>query len=141
MIGIKDRFDGVNRMQRGLRTQKASIIRALRNAILGLPENQNITVLSKKPRCFVMNFSDLSSRDWSPEYYNFEKQYRAICREIRHKKFEDVIPFLKDILKNGAMKKTELHYWYVGHDASPIHRQTVKVNIHPTVIQNIKNLL
>lgn len=135
MITIADRFNGINSMQRLLRKQKADILRDLRHQIMDLPENPDITILSMKPRCYVMPFSALNSRDWSPEYYNFDKQYRAICREIKKKTFEQVIPFLQYIIENGCMKKIELHYFY------GIHRQRVRVNIHPKVIENLKTLV
>jgi len=134
-MSIALRFEGINNAERVLRTQKAKILRDLRKSILSLPENQKIKVLSNKPRCFVMNFSDLDSRDWTPEYYNFKKQYQAICREIRKKEFKQIIPFLKNIIKTGKMKKVEFHYWW------GTHRVNVRVNIHPQVIENIKGLL
>jgi hypothetical protein len=89
-----------------------------------------------------MSSAHLSSRDWTPEYYDFNKQYRAICREIRHKAFEDVLPFLRKVVREGLLKKIELHYWWDFHPChSPVRKVKVRVNIHPKVIENIKNLL
>jgi lysine/ornithine N-monooxygenase len=135
MVTIADRFDGVTSMQRLLRKQQAEIVRDLRHQIMALPENPDITVISTKPVCFVMNWSALSNRDWTPEYYNFNKQYRAICREIRDKNFDDVIPFLRKVIADGAIKKIEMLYWW------GTHKVRTRVNIHPQVIENIKVLL
>lgn len=133
MIKVADRFEGVNLMQRELRKQKARILRDLRNLIFSLPENPHIKVISQRPRCFIMSSAHLSSRDWTPAYYNFDKQYRAICREIRKMPFEKVIPFLKETLKEGVLKKLELYF-----DGTSGKR---RVNIHPLVVENIQNIL
>jgi hypothetical protein len=124
----------MDKEDRVLRNKKARLLKSLRDAIRNCPDNPHIKRISKN--CFVMSSRHLSSRDWTPEYYNFPKQYNAICRALRKRTLEQVVPFLKRIIREGVVKKVHIENWY-GRNM----RLTEKVNIHPLVAENIKKVL
>lgn len=116
-----------------LRCNKLRIIRSLRNLILSLPDNPNIQRLSK--RCFAMSFSHLSLRNWTPEYYDFKRQYRLICREVLVRRIEKILPFLEKIIQNGFLIREE--FIYAGHKG---YKGTSRFTFHPEVITYLKTI-
>lgn len=116
-----------------LRRNKLRIIRSLRNLILSLPDNPNIQRLSK--RCFTMSFSHLSLRNWTPEHYDFKRQYRLICREVLARRIEKILPFLEKIIQNGFLTREE--FIYAGHKG---YKGTCRFTFHPEVIDHLKTI-
>lgn len=116
-----------------LRRNKLRIIRSLRNLILSLPDNLNIQRLSK--RCFTMSSLHLSSRNWTPEHYDFKRQYRLICREVLARRIEKILPFLEKIIQNGFLTREE--FIYAGHK---VYRGTSRFTFHPEVIAHLKTI-
>ena len=116
-----------------LRRNKLRIIRSLRNLILSLPDNPNIQRLSKN--CFTMSSSFLSVRNWTPEYYDFKRQYRLICREVLVRRIEKILPFLEKIIQDGYLKREE--FIYAGHKA---YKGTSRFTFHPEVIDHLKTI-
>jgi len=119
---------------KALRRNKLTITRSLRNLILSLPDNPNIQRLSKN--CFTMSSSCLSSRNWTPEYYDFKIQYRIICKEVMARQIEKMLPYLKKIIKEGFMSREE--FIYAGHKG---HKGTSRFYFHPDVIAQLKAIL
>lgn len=78
-------------------------------------QNKRITYISKKPRIFTIKFSDLQN-NWSPEYYDFEYQFKAIIYVLKHTNPDNLINkweklknkgiamFLPSIVKEYGMK-------------------------------------
>ncbi len=60
----------INRIKAGLKEQ-----------ILALPDNPNITRLGESGKCFAMSSSKLGG-NWSPEYHDFREQYQILINLI-----------------------------------------------------------
>lgn len=66
-------------------------------------ENKTITYISKKPRIYVINFSDLQN-NWSPEYYDFEYQFKVIIYILKHTNADNLINKWETMKKDGIAK-------------------------------------
>lgn len=114
-------------------------------------ENKKIKYINKKPRIFIIKFSDLKN-NWSPEFYDFEYQFKAILYVLKHtnpdnlinkwEKLKDkgIAMFLPSIVKQYGMKnpcseitKELKQDW---HSAN----YTV-LKFHPDVIEFVDNLI
>ena len=63
-----------------LEEKKLKLIEKLKNLILTLPENEEPSFLGKN--IFTIKFSQLSNRSWSPKFYHFRHQYKAISNRL-----------------------------------------------------------
>lgn len=103
------------------------LINCLKEQILKLPDNPDIKRLSDSgPSCFVVNFSKLHD-NWSPEYYDFKKQYEVLVDVLFKCEAEKVLFRLEQILRDSSVKLTE-------NGVSRTFR------FHPTVIKNVTEL-
>ena len=80
-----------------------TIIAALNEAILALPDNPKIKRLA--PNCFAMQASDLSNRNWSPEYYDFKYQYLAVAEGLLRTNVLNALPMLRHIIATGNIRR------------------------------------
>lgn len=96
----------------------------LTETILALPNNHNITKISSQ--CFIMSSAHLS-RDLclTPEYYNFERQYKLIVKVIEECSTKRAQSLMNDIVSKGS-----IHY-----PSGTYHR------FHPDVIKQVNLLL
>ena len=84
-----------------------------------------------------MNKSDLTNQSWSPEYYDFKKQYRLIIDAIKRTKPQNVITKLKTIIEEKAV------YIYIGAGGNNFVRHNAKKYkqpLHSDVVNHLKTL-
>jgi len=65
--------------------------------------NDTVTYLSKKPRIFTINFSDLRD-NWKPEFYDFELQFKVILYELKHTNPDNMINKWESMKAKGLAK-------------------------------------
>jgi hypothetical protein len=61
--------------------------------ILSLPDTSPANRINSN--CFTILKSQLNSRSWSPEFYDFKAQYKAIAEELDHYEPENIERKLK----------------------------------------------
>ena len=106
-------------------------------------QNKSITYISKKPRIYTIMYSNLKNT-WSPEFYDFEYQFKAILYVLKHteaynliKKWENIkIKGISRILETNAMyemnNKIKENYYEGSYTI---------IKLHPDVIEFMDNLL
>ena len=113
--------------------------------------NDTVTYLSKKPRIFTINFSDLRD-NWKPEFYDFELQFKVILYELKHTNPDNMInkwesmkakglaKFLPDIVLNYDMKNP---YHVVTEDLKKDWYDTSYeiIYFHPKVVEFMDKIL
>ena len=113
--------------------------------------NDTVTYLSKKPRIFTINFSDLRN-NWKPEFYDFELQFKVILYELKHTNPDNMInkwesmkakrlaKFLPDIVLNYNMKNP---YHVVTEDLKKDWYDTSYeiIYFHPKVVEFMDKIL
>ena len=113
--------------------------------------NDTVTYLSKKPRIFTINFSDLRN-NWKPEFYDFELQFKVILYELKHTNPDNMInkwesmkakglaKFLPDIVLNYDMKNP---YHAVTEDLKRDWYDTSYeiIYFHPKVVEFMDKIL
>lgn len=92
-----------------------------------LPENPRITVLCDKPKCYVLNFSQLGD-NWTAEYHSFDTQYQHIIKLIENSHLDNILPKIKNIVETGVYLSPTTRGYYN------------RVRFHPDVINNLKRL-
>ena len=63
-------------------------------------QNKNIKYVSKKPRIYIMNFSDLQN-NWNPTFYDFEYQLKVILYVFKHTRADNLINKWNNIKDKG----------------------------------------
>lgn len=91
------------------------------DVIRNLPDNPNIKRLGDK--AFVMSSKNLLN-NWTPQYYDFQWQYKRIIELIKSSGVDAIIPKLEEIIKTGEFRQ--------GREA---------IKFHPDVIENLKKIL
>ena len=66
--------------------------------------NDTVTYLSKKPRIFTINFSDLRD-NWKPEFYDFELQFKVILYELKHTNPDNMINKWESMKAKGLLTR------------------------------------
>ena len=111
------------------------IKKALKAAILSLPDNPRLQRISNHPRCFTMSSKDVFApnkygftdmrikNNLSVFFHDFKAQYEKLAEVVEKARPENVLPSLQAIIANG---RTE------GRDYN---------NFHPDVIANLKAIL
>lgn len=113
--------------------------------------NDTVTYLSKKPRIFTINFSDLRD-NWKPEFYDFELQFKVILYELKHTNPDNMInkwesmkakglaKFLPDIVLDYNMKNP---YHVVTEDLKKDWYDTSYeiIYFHPKVVEFMDKIL
>ena len=104
------------------RNKVLSLIDNICNSIIELPTNDKVKRISSKIQ--IINFKDLDSRNWSPEYYNFEWQYKEVAKDIQNCNILKLESYISNLVTNGTIKRYNKDY-----------------KLNPTVVENIKNCL
>lgn len=133
LLNVQVKTGGVNMITNEIKEEikryKSAIndlINGLKKQILELPDNPNIKRISDSPHCFTVNFSQLHD-NWSPEYYDFKKQYEVLVDVLFKSEPEKVLSRLEQILRDSSVKFTE-------NGVSRVFR------FHPTVMKNVMEL-
>jgi len=102
------------------------VLMKINKAILDLPENKDIKHLGNN--CFSIRSSNLLSQSWSPSFYKFKEQYKAIVAELEKKQTATKkIKTLKNIITSGKIR-----IYSSGH----IHY----IQLHQKVIEYLKKI-
>jgi hypothetical protein len=105
--------------------QLAALLDELNGMIEGLPDNPKINRINDQ--CFTLRFKDLNTSNWSPEYYDFKRQYRKVIEALKSVATIHALEEFRKIVGQG---------WI--HDLSmPMRR----FKFHPDVLANLKSLL
>lgn len=56
---------------------------SLYNKINELPQNEQLQIISEKPKCYIINFSNIVGNPFNVEYYDFKKQYEVIITYLQ----------------------------------------------------------
>lgn len=81
-----------------MRSAKADI-----NRMISGPDNPRIRRLSGS--CFVMMKSDMGIANWTPDYYDFRRQYSLLRGQVlKRRDALSAYRFLKDALVNGTFR-------------------------------------
>jgi len=99
-----------------------TIRQKIKKTVLSLPENPKIKVLSTKPKAFVVQSKALGD-NWTAEYHSFSYQYEKIVEAITAAYIENIPKLFEKIREEG--------YVVVNNK---------RINLHPRVIENIKNI-
>jgi hypothetical protein len=79
-------------------------VTALKTDLIGkisdLPDNPKIKRIGTEGKAFTMSSKDLGE-SWSPFYYDFKSQYKAIVKIINTSPIETVITKMESIVENG----------------------------------------
>ena len=79
----------------------ARIRTKLITALMCCPDNPKIQRIGSG--CFVLPSSDLAD-NWSPFFYDFKLQYRAIIRKIAGRELESIIKRLGKMIETGKIE-------------------------------------
>lgn len=119
-MGLKKDFEEIEKLRN-------NIITKVKNIISTFPENdeiKNLTKLSGGGYMYTINFSQMIGNVWTPSYYVFEHQYKAVLNELEHANSNNIVSKLEKIISDGYIR---------------ILNQ--KIVLHPKVISNLKTLL
>lgn len=101
-----------------------NIKQALYNKIKSLPQNENITIINKQPRCFTVMFKEIIGNPLSSYYYDFQAQYKMIVEHLNNTRIENFEKTLQTII-----------------DTSKITIQKHTYNLNPKVVQYLDKLV
>ena len=104
------------------RNKVLSLIENICNSITKLPTNDKVKRISSKIQ--IINFKDLDSINWSPEYYNFEWQYKEVTKDIQNCNILKLENYIDNLIVNGTIIRYGKDY-----------------KLNSTVIENIKTCL
>ena len=96
-------LDEVLDLAKELENKKQSVLNILAKECSKY-QNKRIKYISKKPRIFTIKFSDLQNT-WSPEYYDYEYQFKIIISVLRHTKPDNLVN------KWGSLKEKGIAKW------------------------------
>lgn len=116
-MAIIEDIESFNRGRNALAT-------TIKKKILGLSDNGSIQRLPGKPTCFIVNFTVLDKKNWSPEYNDFKHQHRLIATFFDRFEFNNAIDKIKEIIENGRLRI----------DVNTVY-------FHPQVRKQLKDLL
>lgn len=104
--------DQVNRINKKIKQEEKRMSDLFIKKLDAVPENAEIKVLSTKPNCFVMKFSNLKD-NWNPEFHNFDCQKTILVKMLKEKGMIDFLETLKTIVSKGTVKyKSQRHYFH-----------------------------
>lgn len=84
----------------------AAFFIALQAEIKSLPDNPNLKRIAIGGNAFVMSSAHLSTRSWSPEFYDFKWQYQAIAELVANANKGQEFASLLKVLKERKIVKT-----------------------------------
>lgn len=114
---------------------------SINTMIKALPDNPNITRLSSG--AFVASSQYIfRSGNWTPEYHDFKVQYEAVAAELTRVPVTDIHKKFVTILNEGFVMRraTPIKVDCFGNTVAVGHA-AYRVNLHPDVINHLKNLL
>jgi hypothetical protein len=114
-----------------------TVKRKINNKIRNLPDNKNIQRLSTQPNCYIMQFSEIMKDKHnilSPEYYDFNYQYRAIVKQL--KKIDPLTIY--NFIVKAIEDKFFFRYNGVNKYSQP---NKEKILLHPEVIKYLKTII
>ena len=112
-------------------------------------ENKAVKFISKKPRIFIINFSDLQD-NWSPYYYDYEFQFKCILYIFKHTNADNLINKWEQIKKDGICQMIEKDYItddnkfqaFTKKISEDFYRSSyVKITLNPNVIGFMDKIL
>lgn len=99
-----------------------SLINDISNSIKNLPTNTKVKKINSHIQ--ILNFKDLDSSNWTPEFYNFEWQYNEVVKDIQNCSVLKLESYFEELIKNGTIKRFNKNF-----------------KLNPTVLNNIKHCL
>ena len=114
-------------------------------------ENKKINYISKSPRIFTIKFSDLEN-NWSPDYYDYEHQFKAILYVLQHTKADNLVDKWQKIRTKGIAMflSTIVKEYNLENPFSELNEELSRdwyrssytiIKFHPEVVKFMDNLL
>ena len=101
-----------------------SIMGELKNKVLSGPDNADIKRISSG--IFTMPFSKLSNRSWSPEFYDFQYQYKLIVEKLELVPSLDIPSVIQRMIDDRSVTFGTPKRTYKLHDKVIDHLETLK---------------
>lgn len=124
------RLKDIKNSLKNYHTETHKLIETLKTFILELPEYSQIKPLSKKSRCFIIQFKDLNN-NLSVEHYDFKKQYQLVVQELNSTEPINVFKKLCKIIRSKKL--------YIATSNKQL-RSSYTFNLHPIVVKNLRKL-
>lgn len=98
----------------------------LKDKINSLPDNPKINRVSAN--CFILNYKDLDMNNWTPQYYDFKRQYKFISDMIDNSDIKVIIKNIDIIITKG-----KLYYGKIPYNKEIIYFNPEVVNYLKTI--------
>lgn len=110
-----------------LKDQELKIKADLNNLILSMPDNPDIQRISEHPRVFTVMFSDVvktGHMNLSPYFYDWKYQYQKLVEKINATDTVQIVSVLEGMISKGSFTL-----------------EGDKIQLHPTIIKQLKSIL